>query len=315
MTAQRKNSPRPIEAIEAEIYTVERKSTLQLGKLFREAKAQLEHGKWLPWVDKMRWNRRTAQTYMAVADLADKYESVAHLDAAPSALYELVRFAEEHPGLVKLAIKQLKQSIECGDDATEQCEVILRTPNAKLNPGLHEVALRGVHEAINVSCFGDVKRSEAMGQQAKAIAKANPKTEEELAKIEKANPIPLPAGMKFEPGDEPDDDKDKDNTEPAQEFEADGEPIVMPPRPEHLRDVKENGYLSHNWFTHEAITVLRHVDPSTVSLKGLDPAEVAEARDKLDTILNRLRGGNAVKLIADRAEARSRQNAATEGQS
>jgi hypothetical protein len=58
--------------------------------LLLEAKEQLEHGEWLPWLETYFGKSvRTAQNYMDAARFAIKYATVAHLMLRPTALYVL----------------------------------------------------------------------------------------------------------------------------------------------------------------------------------------------------------------------------------
>ena len=92
---------RPLTAITADIYKSGRQNIFTIGKLLREAKAHFPHGKWLPYLKSIEWNERTAQLYMSVADLADKYESVSHLNASPGALYELTSWMDREEEAAK----------------------------------------------------------------------------------------------------------------------------------------------------------------------------------------------------------------------
>src|SRR6266700_3589333 len=66
-----------------------------IGKLLIEAKAQLEHGQWLPWLKaNFGSDERTARNYMTAAKLAAKSESdsdlkLTDLKLKPGALYNL----------------------------------------------------------------------------------------------------------------------------------------------------------------------------------------------------------------------------------
>jgi Protein of unknown function (DUF3102) len=183
---------RPLPEITADIYKADRQNIFTIGKLLREAKAHFPHGKWLPYLRSIDWSQRTAQFYMAIAELADKYATVAHLNAASSALYQLTQIA---PDTLPLAIERLKQSVERKDSAAEQRLAVDLSTQAKLleDDGIKvtELALQAASDAINQSCFGRPERMEAMQAQHNAIIKANPKTEEELKAVKAANPIPL----------------------------------------------------------------------------------------------------------------------------
>jgi Protein of unknown function (DUF3102) len=65
-------------------------NVIRRGQLLIEAKDQLEHGEWLPWLeDNFDMDERTAQRAMAVAEFASKYDNLSDLRLKKSALYEL----------------------------------------------------------------------------------------------------------------------------------------------------------------------------------------------------------------------------------
>ncbi len=65
-------------------------SVIRRGNLLIEAKAQVEDGKWLTWLDEnVSMNVRTAQLAMAAARFASKYESDSYLNLSVTALYAI----------------------------------------------------------------------------------------------------------------------------------------------------------------------------------------------------------------------------------
>jgi hypothetical protein len=63
---------------------------IRRGELLQEAKDQLDHGQWLPWLeDNFSMEERTAQRAMAVAKFAAKYDNLSDLRLKKSALYDL----------------------------------------------------------------------------------------------------------------------------------------------------------------------------------------------------------------------------------
>jgi hypothetical protein len=231
MTAPKKSKPnhRPLIEITADIHKAERANIFVTGKLLLEAKEQAGHGKWLPYLKSIGWTDRNAQLHMSVARLAAKYETIADLNAAPTALYNLAWFVgeaeEPDEGLIQLAIKRLRDSVARGDSAEGQRNAILLTRMADLNPGATELALRAASSAINQNCFGDAARYKSMEDQGKAILGANPQTEEELKAITDKHPILMPGGkttveeaIEYLGGpivedDDEDEDEDKDEEE------------------------------------------------------------------------------------------------------
>jgi hypothetical protein len=63
---------------------------IAIGGLLREAKCQLRHGKFLPWLAaEFDFSERTAQNYMRAHKFATKNATVADLQLTPTALYAL----------------------------------------------------------------------------------------------------------------------------------------------------------------------------------------------------------------------------------
>jgi Protein of unknown function (DUF3102) len=86
--------PRVLDAIATEIRAMKAETigdTVAIGGLLREAKDQLAHSQWLPWLQReFGYSARTAQNYMGAHTLAGKYENVADLQLTSTALYRLV---------------------------------------------------------------------------------------------------------------------------------------------------------------------------------------------------------------------------------
>jgi hypothetical protein len=104
--------PRSLDSIADDINKLERGSIFDIGDLLIEAKAQCEHGEWLPWLDKeFDWSVDTAQRYMQAATLASKYRTVRYLKIGASTIYALVGEDEEHlPAIVKELVKHATKS-------------------------------------------------------------------------------------------------------------------------------------------------------------------------------------------------------------
>jgi len=93
MKTKQKNAARSLATIVGEIRKTLRNDVgniIKRGDLLLEAKEQLEHGQWLPWLeDNFSMDERTAQRAMAVAKFAAKYDSLSDLHLTKSALYDL----------------------------------------------------------------------------------------------------------------------------------------------------------------------------------------------------------------------------------
>jgi hypothetical protein len=86
---------RELSVITDEIKVILKRSTadiIKLGGLLVEAKKQVEHGEWLPWLAReFSISERSAQRYIKVFKFAAKHDTVADLNnISPSALYMLI---------------------------------------------------------------------------------------------------------------------------------------------------------------------------------------------------------------------------------
>jgi hypothetical protein len=67
---------------------------IAIGALLIEAKAQLPHGRWLPWLlQEFGYSPRTAQNYIQAYKFALDPRNNSDLNLAPTALYRLARKA------------------------------------------------------------------------------------------------------------------------------------------------------------------------------------------------------------------------------
>jgi hypothetical protein len=69
---------------------VENSNIITIGRLLIEAREQVEHGEWMPWLNEnFDSSISTAENYMNAARLAAKFPTVGNLKLRPSALYSL----------------------------------------------------------------------------------------------------------------------------------------------------------------------------------------------------------------------------------
>ena len=129
--------PRDLEIITEEIVFYKRQAgsaILEIGSRLNEAKAQMEHGKWLDWLrEKVDLSERSAQNFMRLAREYGKSAEIADLGAS-KALALLVlpdsereRFtAEKHDvdgvekSVAEMSGEELKRAIRERDEAVEQ---------------------------------------------------------------------------------------------------------------------------------------------------------------------------------------------------
>jgi hypothetical protein len=92
---KRKNE-RSLDTIADDINQLERANIFDIGGLLIEAKAQCEHGQWMPWLEtEFAWSADTAERYMKVARLGEKFRTVRNLKLAPTTLYRLADHENE----------------------------------------------------------------------------------------------------------------------------------------------------------------------------------------------------------------------------
>jgi hypothetical protein len=78
---------------------------VEIGRLLIEAKGQLDHGDWLPWLEReFDFSERTAQNYISAYDFSLKYETVADLKLTPTALYSLAQ--QEDQEVIAAVLKE-----------------------------------------------------------------------------------------------------------------------------------------------------------------------------------------------------------------
>jgi hypothetical protein len=109
MKPKQKAAARSLDTIVGEIQKTFRNdigNIIKRGDLLLEAKDQLEHGQWLPWLEKnFDMEERTAQRAMAAAKFAAKYDNVSDLRLTKAALYELST-GDYLPKVIKAVLKE-----------------------------------------------------------------------------------------------------------------------------------------------------------------------------------------------------------------
>lgn len=132
---------RDLEIIECEILYYKRQAggaLMEIGKRLNEAKAQLSHGEWLPWLrDKVKISERSAQDFMRIAREYSKSAEIADLGASKALallalpVSERERFAAEkhevdgvEKSVADMTAKELKKAIEERDAARQNMEAM-----------------------------------------------------------------------------------------------------------------------------------------------------------------------------------------------
>jgi hypothetical protein len=90
---RRDPQPRPLDVVATEIRRSKAETIgeiIAIGGLLSEAKDQLRHGQWLPWLElQLGYSARSAQNYMRAHKFASRYQNVATLKLTSTALYRL----------------------------------------------------------------------------------------------------------------------------------------------------------------------------------------------------------------------------------
>jgi hypothetical protein len=101
---------RPLSAIESDLQSALRNDTaniLHIGGLLIEAKEQIKHGEWLPWLKAHgSFSERSAQRFMVTSRYAAKFKSarLADLKLRPAALYRLAESEDLFDAKVREAV-------------------------------------------------------------------------------------------------------------------------------------------------------------------------------------------------------------------
>jgi len=140
MKTKQKNAARSLATIVGEIRKTLRNDVgniIKRGDLLLEAKEQLEHGQWLPWLeDNFSMDERTAQRAMAVAKFAAKYDSLSDLHLTKSALYDLS--SGDYPEKVIKAVLKEAESKLVNDSRLYDIDSELNPPEPEPEEDLPE---------------------------------------------------------------------------------------------------------------------------------------------------------------------------------
>jgi hypothetical protein len=168
---------RSLDIIADDINKLERGSIFDIGDLLIEAKAQCEHGEWLPWITRnFQWAEATAQRYMQAAKLAGKSRTVRDLKISAKTVYDLAREDEKVlPAIVnELAKVATKKRLNPRD--AETIIAIGRGRGLYPNDDLSDAAALQIGSIVNPLRKIDRDIIEALRAQ-------KPKTEAQTAKI------------------------------------------------------------------------------------------------------------------------------------
>jgi len=91
----KKRNRRPLDEIAADIHALQRTNLFAIGDLLIEAKEQLEHGEWLPWLEEEEFGVSSAENCMRASRLRTKFPNIGNLKLARTTIYTLTDIAAE----------------------------------------------------------------------------------------------------------------------------------------------------------------------------------------------------------------------------
>lgn len=185
---------RDIETITGEILEAKRaggEAILTIGRCLIEAKEQLPHGEWLPWLnERVEFSERTARNFMRLAREWSNRQALADLGAAKALTLlalppeEREQFVAEH-NVVDMTSRQLQQAIRERDEARAAAE------HAQADAAAAEQARAKMEDdmrLLNARLEGSREdRDQAIRDREQAIQDAD-RLEKELAEL-KARPV------------------------------------------------------------------------------------------------------------------------------
>lgn len=203
MGGQMEPEERDLEIIEGEILFYKRQagqSIIEIGKRLNEAKAQLGHGEWLPWLrEKVDISERSAQDFMRLAREYSKSAEIADLGAAKALallalpVSEREEFAAQkhtvdgvEKSVSEMTAKELKKAIEERDEAQKRAEELERELEDQLEEQrrVYDVDMADVQEKLEAAeDRADALKKELEELRAKPVEVA---VEVDEAAVEKA---------------------------------------------------------------------------------------------------------------------------------
>lgn len=185
---------RDIETITGEILEAKRaggEAILTIGRCLIEAKEQLPHGEWLPWLnERVDLSERTAQKFMKLAREWSNPNTLADLGASKALMLLAVpegdreQFIQDH-NVIDMSARQLEQAIKERDEARAAAE------HAQADAAAAEQARAKMADdmrLLNARLEGSREdRDQAIRDREQAIQDAD-RLEKELAEL-KARPV------------------------------------------------------------------------------------------------------------------------------
>jgi Protein of unknown function (DUF3102) len=310
----KKTNARSLDVVANDIHKLARNCFFQIGELLLEAKDSCAHGEWEDWLEReFAWSQDTAGNYMNSARLAAKFRTVRDLEVPNRAIYRLGAFDPDDdrlPAIIKVLGDTAKERRLTLAEADELIELVH-------DYGDHPLPVLKAMDAITTWH----PRCDALIE---AIQKARPDTAEVAEQIaedirrqyEAENDKPDEATD----GDEVDTDEadeaagDDEADEAAAGDEADAETAADGDGAAEAKAAADRAPPTTELV--EALKVVLHyAQHSTLSSAGgFTYHELSEIAAFVTYLREIEQSTSQAKRVADRAEARSRRNAANGNQ-
>lgn len=214
----REVAARPIEVITAEIWLYKQQAgaaILEIGRRLIEAKAQLPHGDWLPWLeDKVEFSEASAQRFMRLAREYENPSLVTDLGASKAlqllalpASERGVFISEKHAvngqekTVLEMSKRELAQAIKERDEARKKAEDLEKTMGEQLeeqrtayDTDMADIQGR-LEEAENRAAGYAKKLEDAKARAAADLEKAKEDIETLKAQLEEVAAAPTPVAV------------------------------------------------------------------------------------------------------------------------
>lgn len=202
MQVQAAEPSRSIEVITSEIQFYKAHASeciLQIGKRLLEAKAQLSHGEWLPWLkEKVAFSDRTAQNFMRIAKEYTNPQLVADLGTSKAILLMALEGDEREEfvsaphvvesGEEKLVKDMSSEELKAALQELEAIKTVSKRAEEQMTLRLEELEQEHEEELEAVKNEWDIQREEyeaRLREKADQAAEQAARQEERVAQLEK----------------------------------------------------------------------------------------------------------------------------------
>jgi len=224
------HAPRDIETITGEILEAKRvggEAIITIGQRLIEAKAVLEHGEWLPWLnERVEFSERTARNFMRLAREWTNRQALADLGAAKAlALLALPESEREEFLSENHAVDGQEKTVI--DMTSRELEKAIRERNEARKAAEQDKADREAAEAARDKLSKELKLSGELLESAKADqAEARKRAEALQKELEELKAKPVDVAVQTVPDPDPEQEKKIKELEQQLEYARTGRSVV-----------------------------------------------------------------------------------------